>query len=111
MKNLLAGVGILTAIFLIGAIWINSKGARQKPIETMKALVWFCLVNGCGWVWSSYVLAYLGREEIAESLSKVALTEIVVVVFTYAAKALVEQLSKNNKWPDKPSEQKEDNNV
>lgn len=48
MKNLLIGVGLLAVIFFIGAIWINSKGARQKPIETMKALVWFCLVTAVG---------------------------------------------------------------
>lgn len=111
MKNLLIGVGLLAVIFFIGAIWINSKGARQKPIETMKALVWFCLVNGCGWVWSSYILAYLGREEIAENLSKIALADIVIAILVYALKALFENMSKNNSWPDKPSEKKEDNNV
>lgn len=55
------------------------------------------------------VRAYLGRTEIAESLSKIALTDIVVVVLTYAGKALVEQLSKYNKWPDKPAQKEEDN--
>lgn len=50
-----------------------------------------------------------GRTEIAESLSKIALADIVVVVLTYAGKALVEQLSKYNKWPDKPTKKEEDN--
>lgn len=52
-------------------------------------------------MWCSYLLAYLGRADIAENLSKVALTEIVAVVFTYAMKSLFENLSKNNTWPDK----------
>ena len=68
--------------------------------ETTKRAVWFCLANGVGWVWCSYLLAYLGRAQIAESLSKIALTEIVSVVLIYCAKSLFENLSKHNDWPD-----------
>lgn len=74
----------------------------RSNTTTSKAIVWCCLLNGVAWVWCSYLLAYLGRAEIAESLSKVALTEIVAVVFTYSVKSLFENLSKNNTWPDKP---------
>lgn len=88
----------LALIFLAGLIYMRTK---QSKTETMKAVVWFCLCNGCAWVWCSYLLAYLGRAEIAESLSQVALTEIVAVVLAYAIKSVVENLSKNNNWPDK----------
>ena len=88
----------LALIFLAGLIYMRTKRAKA---ETMKAVVWFCLCNGCAWVWCSYLLAYLGRAEIAESLSQVALTEIVAVVLAYAIKSVVENLSKNNNWPDK----------
>ena len=67
----------------------------------MKVIVWVCLLNGLAWVWCSYILAWMGREQIAESLSQVALTEIIGVVLVYAIKAAVENLSKNNSWPDK----------
>lgn len=77
-------------------------------METMKAAVWLCLFNGCAWVWCSYLLAYLGRTEIAESLSQVALTEIIGVVLAYAIKSLVENLSKNNNWPDKARKDEKD---
>ena len=70
-------------------------------MTTMKSIVWLCLGNGIAWVWCSYLLAYLGRAEIAESLSKVAITEIIGVVLVYAVKSLLENLSKNNRWPDK----------
>ena len=70
-------------------------------MTTMKRVVWLCLGNGIAWVWCSYLLAYLGRAEIAESLSKVAITEIISVVLVYAVKSLFENLSKNNRWPDK----------
>lgn len=52
-------------------------------------------------VWCSYILALLGREQIAEALSQVALKEIIGVVLIYGPKALFENLSKNNSWPDK----------
>lgn len=69
---------------------------------TTKRIVWLCLVNGIAWVWCSYLLAYLGRSEIAQSLSQVALKEILGVVLAYCAKSLFENLSQNNKWPDRP---------
>lgn len=68
----------------------------------MKKIVMFCLANGVAWVWCSYILAFMGHDAIAESLSQVALAEIVGVVLAYAAKSLLENLSKNNNWPDKP---------
>ena len=111
MKTALIAWGALAAIFLAGLLWLNRKGAREKRMETMKAVVWFCLCNGCGWVWCSYLLAYLGRSEIAQSLSQVALTEIVAVVLAYALKSLAENLSKHNNWPDKPAKTEEENNV
>ena len=79
---------------------------RRKDLETTKLVVWACLINGFSWVWCSYALAYLGRAEIAESLSKVAITEIIGVVLVYSLKSLAENLSKNNAWPDKPGRPK-----
>lgn len=74
----------------------------KKKWTTMKVIVLFCLLNGFAWVWCSYILAWQGREQIAESLSQVALTEIIGVVLVYAVKSVFENLSKNNSWPDKP---------
>lgn len=70
---------------------------------TSKRVVWFILLNGVLWIWCSYALAYLQRVEIAEELSKVALTSIVATVLGYYLKSLFENISKNNSWPDKPS--------
>lgn len=109
MRNALMALAVLTGLFLTGFLWLNRKAAREKRGETMKTVVWFCVVNGCGWVWCSYLLAYLGRTEIAQSLSQVALTEIVAVVLSYALKSLAENLSKHNNWPDKPAKKEEDN--
>ena len=66
-----------------------------------------CLCNGCAWVWCSYLLAYLGREQIAEQLSGKAVTEIIAVILAYAIKSLVENLSKHNNWPDRSGKKEE----
>lgn len=81
----------------------------EERITTTKRIVWVCLANGIAWVWCSYILAWFGRGQIAESLSEVALTQIIAVVFVYALKSVLENLSKNNTWPDKG--QKESNNL
>ena len=74
----------------------------EKKWTTMKLIVLLCLFNGFAWVWCSYIVAWMGKEQIAESLSQVALTEIIGVVLVYAVKSVFENLSKNNSWPDKP---------
>ncbi len=84
---------------------------KNKRWTTMKIIVWFCLLNGISWVWCSYILAWKGKEQIAESLSQVALTEIIGVVFVYAVKSVFENLSKNNAWPDKPGSDGSDDGV
>ncbi len=108
----LAGVGIMSFVFL-GFLIIRSAYASshkkskngfagKKKRETMKMVVWVCLANGFAWVWCSYILAFLDKMQIAESLSQVAVTQIIGVVLAYAIKSAIENLSKNNNWPDKP---------
>ena len=79
---------------------VATEQEKKKP-ETMKRVIWVCLLNGIAWVWCSYLLVYLDKMQIAESLSQVAVTEIIGVVLAYAIKSAVENLSKNNRWPDK----------
>lgn len=73
----------------------------KVPMTTMKKIIWVCLINGFAWVWCSYILAAMDKVQIAESLSQVAVTEIIGVVLAYAIKSVLENLSKNNNWPDK----------
>ena len=75
---------------------------RAEKKTTSKLIVWVCLLNGFAWVWCSYILAFLDKMQIAESLSQVAVTQIIGVVLAYAIKSAIENLSKNNNWPDKP---------
>ena len=80
---------------------IIREGLPSERPETMKRFVWACVINGFAWVWCSYILAALDKVQIAEELSKVALAEIIVPVAVYAGKSVLENLSKNNRWPDK----------
>jgi hypothetical protein len=84
---------------------------KKKRFETSKMIVWICLINGFLWVWCSYILAWSGRDQIAESLSQVAVTEIIGVVLAHCVKSAVENLSKNNNWPDKPSKSDDDSSA
>ena len=98
-------LGILYSVATIKTLRRRVKklraGIDKAPAETMKRVVWACVLNGFAWVWCSYILAALDRMQIAEELSKVALAEIVVPIGFYAIKSGVENLSKNNRWPDK----------
>jgi len=67
-----------------------------------KIIVAFLLMNGIAMTWASYYLAYAGRMQIAETLSKAVVVEILGVIAVYSVKALLENLSKNNTWPDRP---------
>ena len=87
---------------------IIKEGLPPERPETMKRFVWACVINGFAWVWCSYILAYLDKVQIAESLSQVAVTEIIGVVLAYAVKSAVENLSKNNLWPDRAPADEED---
>lgn len=60
-----------------------------------KIAVMLILINACGWVWCSYILAYLGRFEIAESLSQTAVTAILGAFISYAVKSAVENVNKH----------------
>lgn len=85
----------------IRALRAKSGTAEKPKMETAKKVMWICLFMGFSWVWCSYILAWMDRIQIAESLSATAVTEIIGVVLVYCAKSAVENLSKNNTWPDK----------
>ena len=115
MTESLVTAAVMLVAFLCGTVFVTTHPKKPdtepqegKKTTTTKRVVWFCLGNGVAWVWCSYILAYLGREEIAESLSKVAITEIVGVVLVYCVKSLFENLSRNNCWPDKEKKQDAD---
>lgn len=91
--------GAIGAGFLLlwVACWLNDKG----KLDTSKIIIFILIYIGAIMAGLSYYLAYIGREEIAESLSKAAITELVAPSVAILLKSLVENLSINNRWPDK----------
>ena len=73
----------------------TQKRGKQSLLDSFtKVAVMVILINACGWVWCSYILAYLGRYEIAESLSQTAVTAILGAFISYAVKSAVENVNK-----------------
>ena len=75
-----------------------------KLIDGFKKLLiaWFafwCTI----WTSCSYVLAFLGKDQIAESLSENVVTTAIVTILSYCAASTIENLAKNNDWLDKTS--------
>ena len=71
------------------------KAPKKNWLDTFtKLAVAVIIVNACAWVWCSYILAYLGRYEIAETLSQTALTAILGTFISYAVKSTVENVNK-----------------
>jgi hypothetical protein len=81
------------------AWWLND---RDK-LDSSKILIFILIYIGVIMAGSSYYLAFIGRNEIAESLSRAALVELVAPAVIMLLKSMVENLSKHNTWPDKPS--------
>lgn len=80
----------------------KAKKAKKNWLDSFtKIAVMVILVNSIAWVWCSYVLAYLGRYAIAESLSQTAVNAIIGTFIAYALKSTVENVNKHgvNLWP------------
>jgi hypothetical protein len=73
----------------------------MKDVTFSKWIIRIALIQGFAMMWASYALALFNRAQIAETLSKTVCIEVVAVVLGYYAKAGMENLSKNNNWPDK----------
>ena len=67
---------------------------KPKVDSFTKVIVLILIINAIAWVWCSYGLAFLGRYEIAESLSQTAITTILGTVIAYCTKSAVENVNK-----------------
>lgn len=79
---------------------INNSG---RILGFSDSIIKFILINSTIWVYLSYVLAFLGREEIAQDLAVAVVTQLICTIALNHGKATIENLSKNNNWPDKNS--------
>lgn len=79
---------------------------RQKLYRTMattsKQLIWIYTVFGVVWISLSYVLAFMGKEQIAESLSSTVCNVVIGTLGTYLITSTVENIFKYNNFGGKP---------
>ena len=106
------GFFIVGCIFLVGLCVImgginEDTGTKHKRNQVLKndsdtpkkkryvtfTKRWFAIILKWGIVWVnlSYILAFLGKEQIAESLSTAAITTILGAFITYALKSFGEK--------------------
>jgi hypothetical protein len=102
--------GAITIGFIF--VWITGWLNDKDKLDTSKIIIFILIYIGVVMAGFSYYLAYIGREEIAEGLSKAALIELVAPAVILLVKSLAENLSIHNDWPDKTSiTEKNDCNV
>ena len=67
---------------------------EKRAIEYHKKLLNLIIFNSIGMMWMSYVLAWYGKETIAENLSNTVASSIVAVVIPYLITKTIENISK-----------------
>lgn len=71
------------------------KKKRPQDKEYSKRMLTKIVNNSMLMMWASYVLAWFGKVDIAETLSKTIAASIIAVVVGYLAKSVIENISKN----------------
>ena len=67
----------------------------------MKILVFIVVAHGLVCISLSYILAFMGYNEVVESLSSTMVTEVVAPVTIYGLTKTIENVSKYNDWIDR----------
>ncbi|MDE6041682.1 MAG: hypothetical protein K2F99_08915, partial [Muribaculaceae bacterium] len=73
--------------------WVELK---RTMATTSKQLVWLFSINGVIWIWCSYILAFMGKEQIAETLSGDVCKVIIGELGLYLVTSTVESVFKYN---------------
>ena len=73
-----------------------TNGLVKTFSSTSKQLIWFYSINGVAWIWCSYVLAFMGRGQIAESLSSNVCTIVIGQIGFYLITKTIENVFKYN---------------
>lgn len=86
------------------------KELKRTLATTSKQLVWILTVNGILWIWCSYILAFMGKDQIAESLSgdvcKVVIGELIVYLITSTVESVFKYNTFSFSKPNNLNDQK-----
>ena len=98
IRLLFALVTMISGAFLGWLLhWLHSR----NNLTYSHAIVAWLIVNGTCVMWGVLYLAATGAQQIAETLGRYVVTELLGTAGFALAKNTVENLSKNNSWPDK----------
>lgn len=79
----------------------DTSDKRLQMFDTfMKVITFVIVMHGLTMVTLSYILAFLDKVQIAESLSQTVVTEIIAPFTVYGITKTIENVSKYNKWID-----------
>jgi len=67
--------------------------------STSKQLIWIYTINGVLWIWCSYILAFMDKIAIAETLSSNVCTIIIGQIGFYLITKTIENVFKYNDFP------------
>lgn len=89
--------------FISGAFlgWLLFWLSKRHSLSFSHVVVAWLVVNGTCLLWGVMYLAVTGAENIAETLGRYVVTELLGTTGGSLVKSLVENLSKFNSWPDK----------
>ena len=65
-------------------------------MSTTKQLIWLFSINGILWIWCSYILAFMDKIQIAESLSSNVCTIVIGQMAMYLVTKTVENVFRYN---------------
>ena len=88
---------------------VFKKIKSHRSAEYHKRMLNLILFNSIGMMWCSYVLAWFGRMEIAESLSETIATVIVGVTIPYFITKTIENISKYGSRINRTAKEQEEN--
>lgn len=77
--------------------------------EYHKRMLNFILFNSIAMMWCSYILAWFGKTEIAETLSKTIVTAVIGVVVPYFVTKTIENVSKYGSRLNHTTKEQENN--
>ena len=100
LKTILMYIGLMVAfaaaLYLMGFVFCRIYAKRKKKkgkkyVTYTKRWLTFILINGVIWVYLSYVLAFMDKAQIAETLSTQAVISIIATMIGYFAKSAFEK--------------------
>ncbi len=87
----------------------NEEKKRLKMFDSfMKILTFVIVAHGLIMVTFSYILAFMDKIQIAESLSQTVVSEIIAPITVYGITKTIENVSKYNTWVDTIFNKRED---